>query len=87
MRTLLFLLACLAVTINTYTFSDILPYFELSLSFTHKSITMEKARKFEKVCSDAGCHFAFVINFNIDNGHGPTFKGPVNTKVKLHPLN
>jgi hypothetical protein len=47
---------------------------------------MEKARKFEKVCSDTGCHYAFVIDFNIDDGQGLTFKGPVNTKVKIHAL-
>jgi hypothetical protein len=81
MQKLLVLLACLAITINTYSIEDILPSLKIDLNKVYKYFELTSAKDFKRVCGFNECHYIFNIEI-IVNDSKSTIKENFQARVK-----
>jgi hypothetical protein len=84
MLNFLFLLTCLAITTNAYSFEDILPYHEININRVYKYFELTTAKNFKNTWSDTGDILTFNIEMNINDGKltiKDTFKARVNINL------
>jgi hypothetical protein len=82
MQKFLIILAYLAITINTYTMEDILPYMKLDLNKVYKYFELTSAKDFKRISNVIGYYYIFNIEIVINDGKS-TIKETFHARVNI----